>query len=175
MRYSTRLSDALHILMLIQFSGANALTSKAIANSVYTNPSYVRTLMAKMKAAGLITSSQGSAGALLARPAEEISMLDVYRALEGNKRLLHLDTHVNPQCESGVFIQLAVQNAYNDIQNVLEGKMAAISLASLSQMFQRQVKDALEDAPTIEDAVASAIARLQAAEQAGASPTHVIP
>lgn len=175
MKYSTRLSDAMHILVLVEQSADAPMSSKQIAESVHTNPSYVRTLMAKMKAAGLITSSQGSAGALLARPAEEISMLDVYRALEGNKRLLHLDTHVNPQCESGVFIQLAVQNAYNDIQNVLEGKMAAISLASLSQMFQRQVKDALEDAPTIEDAVASAIARLQAAEQASASPTHVIP
>lgn len=174
MRYSTRLSDALHILMLIQFSGESALTSKVIANSVYTNPSYIRTLMAKMKAAGLITSSQGSAGALLARPAEDISMLDVYRALEGNKPLLHLDTHVNPRCESGVFIQLAVQDAYNDIQNALESKMAAVSLALLGQMFQEQLKVALEDAPTIEDAVAAAIARLQVAEQTGGSPTHVI-
>ena len=31
-------------------------------------------------------------------PADEITMLDIYRAVEGEKPLLHLDIDTNPEC-----------------------------------------------------------------------------
>lgn len=52
MKYSTRLSDAMHILVLVDQSADAPMSSKQIAESIHTNPSYVRTLMAKLNEQG---------------------------------------------------------------------------------------------------------------------------
>ena len=54
--------------------------------------------MAALKNASLISNTQGQANACLTKPADEITMLDVYRAVEGEKPLLHLDIDTNPEC-----------------------------------------------------------------------------
>ena len=58
------------------------LTSAQIAKSVKTNPAYIRQLMAVLKNASLISNIQGQANACLTKPADEITMLDIYRAAE---------------------------------------------------------------------------------------------
>lgn len=74
------------------------LTSAQIAKSTKTNPAYIRQLMATLKNASLISNTQGQANACLTKPADEITMLDIYRAVEGEKPLLHLDIDTNPEC-----------------------------------------------------------------------------
>ena len=109
MKFSTRLSDAVHILLFIYLNQETRLSSDQIAKSICTNPSYVRRLMAEMKEAGLIRSMRGQANPMLQRSPDSITLLDVYRAVEDQKPLLHLDTHTNPECGVGVNIQLALQ------------------------------------------------------------------
>lgn len=96
MKYSTKLSDALHILVFLNMGAGQRITSARIAESVKTNPAYIRQLMVALKSAGIITSSQGQAKAELTRQPGEITVLDVYRAIEGNKPLLHWDIDTNP-------------------------------------------------------------------------------
>lgn len=55
------------------------LTSSQIAKSVKANPAYIRQLMAALKNASLISNTQGQANACLTKPADEITMLDIYR------------------------------------------------------------------------------------------------
>lgn len=59
MKYSTRLSDAVHILTLIALNESPTLSSGAIAESIHTNPSYVRQFMAKLKNPDLSTVIRG--------------------------------------------------------------------------------------------------------------------
>ena len=120
MKYSTRLSDAVHLLLFVHLNSGQSLSSAAIAKSICTNPSYVRQMMAKLKAAGLLNSNRGQAKPSLSRAAEDISLLDVYRAVEGEKRLLHLDTHTNPDCGVGVHIQYALQGYFDRVQQETE-------------------------------------------------------
>ena len=49
MKYSTKLSDTIHILIFIALGDAEQLSSTKIAESIKTNPAYVRQLMATMK------------------------------------------------------------------------------------------------------------------------------
>ena len=74
------------------------LTSAQIAKSAKTNPAYIWQLMAALKNASLISKTQGQANACLTKPADEITMLDIYRAVEREKPLLHLDIDTNPEC-----------------------------------------------------------------------------
>ena len=130
MKYSTRLSDTLHILVFISsVEDKTLLTSTKIAESVKTNPAYIRQLMAGLKKAGIITSSRGQAQPSLTRNPELITMLDVYRAVEGNKPLLHLD------------VQFAIADYYQTIQQTAEQKMAQITLQDIICRYHQKLHD----------------------------------
>ena len=72
---------------------------------------------------------RGAAKPELSKSPEKISILDIYRAVEGNTPLLHLDTNINPECGIGVNVQLALQTFYEDIQKITECAIADITLA----------------------------------------------
>ena len=139
MKFSTRLSDAAHILLFIYLNQETRLSSDQIAKSICTNPSYVRRLMAEMKEAGLIRSMRGQANPMLQRSPDSITLLDVYRAVEDQKPLLHLDTHTNPECGVGVNIQLALQEHYDRIQEIAEKAMGETSLQDILDTYYRRL------------------------------------
>ena len=138
MRYSTKLSDAVHIMAFIAIHQEYDLSSTVIADSIQTNPAFVRQIMMKLKKAGLMSSVNGHAKPSLAKPAEEITLLDIYKAVEGNKPLLHLDTHTNPECGVGINIQLALQEYYNEIQRGTETHMSGISLQDIIGLYRKK-------------------------------------
>jgi Rrf2 family protein len=80
---STRFAVATHILATIALARGEVVRSEAIARSVNTNAAFVRRLLGSLAEAGLTTSQMGQGGgALLAKPAENITLFDVYRAVE---------------------------------------------------------------------------------------------
>lgn len=135
MKYSVRLSDAVHMMIYIEVVKDSALTSTAIARSIQTNPGYIRQLMMKLRKAGLLQSVRGHANPKLTRRPEEISLLDVYSAVEGNKPLLHLDADINPACDIGINIQYALKGYYEQIQQNIEHEMAQIKLSDVMKDF----------------------------------------
>jgi len=147
MKYSTKLSDAVHILALIAINPEGFdLSSTSIAVSVQTNPGYIRQIMMKMRQAGLMSSVTGHVKPSLAKPACEISLLDIYKAVEGEKPLLHLDTHTNPDCGIGMNVQFALREYYNKVQRDAERSMQEISLQDIIQSFEGRVRgDSTDD------------------------------
>ena len=129
MKYSHRLSDAVHILTYIGASEIveDDLSSRAIA---------VRHLMSSLKNAGLITSEPGRAAVSLSKPTNEITLLDVYKAIE-EPDLFHVDEETNQQCPIGANIQSALHKAYDEVQQQAECEMSKITLADI-------VKDVVE-------------------------------
>ena len=67
MKYSTKLSDTIHILIFIALGDDEQLSSTKIAESIKTNPAYVRQLMATLKNAVIIVNTQGHANAALTK------------------------------------------------------------------------------------------------------------
>lgn len=130
MAYSTRLSMAMHILVNIVLAerAGQPVSSSGIARSLAANPSQVRQVMGKLRRAGLINTTQGSARSTLARSAKDVSMLEVYRAIEGDTPLLHLSTAINPECGIGQGVQIAIGSRYEQIQQRAEAEMADITL-----------------------------------------------
>ncbi len=135
MKYSTKLSDALHILVFLSLGTNQRPTSARIAKSVKTHPAYIRQLMAVLKNAGIISNTQGQANATLTREPCEITVFDVYRAVEGNKPLLHWDVDTNPECGVGIYIQLTIADFYQEIQETAEKKMRSITLQAIIEKY----------------------------------------
>lgn len=140
MAYSTKLSDALHLLVFIHEQQGSDLSSDAIAKSLASNASSVRQMMGKLRRAGLLTSVTGHARPELARPPHAITMLDVYRAVEQGVPLLHLDTHTNPACGVGVNVQLVIGECFADVQLAAERTMSAISLADIIAQYRARIQ-----------------------------------
>lgn len=138
MKYSTKLSDSVHILIFIALNDNQTLSSTDMAISIQTNPAYVRQLMAKLKAAELIKSKRGQANPTIGKSPKNITLLEIYRAVEGEKPLLHLDTHTNPDCGIGINIQLSLAEYYNQIQENVEKQMQHITLQHIIDSYHQR-------------------------------------
>lgn len=130
MRVSTRLSDSIHILAFLQiYRGKVPLTSENIAGSVETSPVVVRRLMSALREGGLIETVPGFADPRLDRPADEISLYDIYLAVEGpGRHLFAIDEKTAPECIVGGNIQATLAEYYQQAETAAQAKLAGISL-----------------------------------------------
>lgn len=131
MKYSSKLSDGVHILAYVDICQDGDLSSNAIASSIESNPSLVRRMMARLKKSGLLMSQPGKIAPKLSRDASKISLLDIYRSIEDNHNLLHVDEKTNPKCIVGGNIQKTLTKAYEKVQSDAENSMAQISLQNI--------------------------------------------
>lgn len=139
MKYSYKLSDAVHLLSYLHIYQDGDLSSRAIASSIESNPSVVRQLMSDLRKAGLIETRKGAVAPKLAKAPQEISLYDIYQAINMEHDLLHVDPKTNPQCIVGGNIQATLDDFYAQIQGVAFDKMKEISLADvISDILQRQ-------------------------------------
>lgn len=142
MKYSHKLSDAVHVLAYIDIcQGEFDLSSNAIARSIESNPSLVRRLMSSLVKAGLLTSRPGVVEPSLAKEPTEITLLDVYYAIDEDHNLLHIDDKTNMDCPVGANIQDTLEEAYAKVQADAERSMSQITLAQLvDDLRVRQAK-----------------------------------
>ncbi|AVH75201.1 Rrf2 family transcriptional regulator [Weissella koreensis] len=131
MKYSHKLSDAVHILAYVYIYADGDLSSKAIASSVETNQSMVRRMMSNLVRAGLLNSQPGKVELSLAKAPQDISLLDVYLAIEDNHNFLHIDDKTNPLCIVGGNIQETLNDVYSKIQKDAEASMSEHSLQEI--------------------------------------------
>ncbi len=119
------------------------MSSSQIAVSVGTNPSWIRKLASSLRAAGLITSHPGQTGFALAVPADEITLLDIYRAACGQEKVSVFEIHRNPsdQCIVGRHIRPVVGGLFADVDDaamrVLREKTLADCIALMREDVER--------------------------------------
>lgn len=131
MKYSYKLSDAVHILSYLYIYHDGDLSSRAIAKSVESNPSVVRQLMSDLREAGIIETRKGAAAPRLTKEPSQISLRDIYLAINMDHDLLHIDPKTNPQCIVGGNIQSSLDGFYARVQKAAFAEMSSISLADI--------------------------------------------
>lgn len=101
MKISTKGKYGLRAMIdLAQYSEQEAVSISSIAQRQNISESYLEQLVAKLKKAGLVISIRGAAGGYrLARPASDISVGDVLRALEGDVRAVICTAQTEEGCE----------------------------------------------------------------------------
>ena len=132
---NTRFAVAVHILTLLHTQQGELATSEYIASSVNTNPSLIRRLLSQLARAGLTASQMGTGGgALLAKPARTITLLDVFRAMDDDAELLPLHPSPNPKCPVG-----------RRIHEVLEKRVDAAALAMNAELSRTTIADLTDE------------------------------
>jgi DNA-binding IscR family transcriptional regulator len=135
MAANSRLTVGIHALAwmaLAQRQGREVLTSDQVAASVKTNPVIIRRCLGDLRRAGLVGVRHGAgAGWSLARPAEEITLLDVHDAV-GQEPPFGLHHAVpNLECPVGRGIRPALSRVYGGIDQALRRELAAVSVADV--------------------------------------------
>jgi Rrf2 family protein len=88
-----------HVLAVLGYHCDTLVTSDVVARSVNVDASFARRCFANLRRAGLVRTRRGRGGAsTLARPAEDISLLDVYAACDARPRLAVHHYMVEPTC-----------------------------------------------------------------------------
>ena len=138
----TKFSSAIHSLIMIS-EAETPVNSEQIANSVGTNPSYVRKLTTRLSKAGLIEGRKGVSGFRLIKPADKITLLDIYKAVMKTDYLHLFDIHQNPndECVVGHNIEPVLSGMFIDMEKQIEAKLEAMTLADCIKIMRKRIKE----------------------------------
>lgn len=137
---STKLSVAVHILSLLDIEEAQSPSSTEIAKSVNTNPVVIRRIMSQLKKAGLIESQPGKKTNKLTKNSSDISLLDVYSAVEGDELPFGIHENTEIKCLVGSQIQQVLEDKYLTIQEQLENSLKDITLSEIVSDIKQKKK-----------------------------------
>lgn len=132
---SSRFSLAVHILALLTIEDkAEATTSEYLARSANTNPVVIRRILAMLGKAGLLTAQAGvSGGVHLARPPQQITLRDVYEAVEKGEIFTFGSREPNPYCICGRSLEPVMKTVFQRAEAALEQTLAEMTLAQVAQ------------------------------------------
>ncbi len=134
MQISSRFTVAIHVLLCMELlKDEHKMTSDLLASSASVNPVVVRRLLQQLKAAGIVRVARGTGGAALLKPAGEITLLEIYRAVEcvEDGELFHFHENPNPLCPVGRNIHGVLDGRLMQIQKAMEREMGSITLQDL--------------------------------------------
>lgn len=136
MQITSKFTIAVHMLSCIDmFEKERKVTSDFIASSVEVNPVIIRKILGQLKGAGMINVQRGSGGATIAKPLNEITFLDIYKAVEciGRGGLFHFHENPNIECPVGRNIHSVLDDKLSRVQSAMERELEAITLADVKR------------------------------------------
>ncbi len=131
MQIPSRFTIATHMLIIIALKGKESkVTSDFLAASVGVNPVIIRKTLSQLKKAELISVARGTGGTEIVKDLKDISLLDVYQAVEclgKTGQLFSFHDNPNPNCPVGAHIH-----------DVLDQKLERIQLAMEAELWSDQ-------------------------------------
>ena len=126
-----KFSSAIHTLILISESD-QPLTSEEIARSIGTNASYIRKILGLLKKKDMIESHRGISGFTLRPKPEELTLLQIYQAVNETERPGLFDLHQNPndKCIVGRHIKPVLTGMFAELEDAFASALANKTLAA---------------------------------------------
>ena len=136
MQITSRFTAAIHILLCIaHYSDKQKVTSKFLSSSTGADPTIIRRLLGLLQTAGYVTVKAGVGGAYLVKPMQEITLFDIFRAIDASEDNL-FRFYNNPGCQCPVG---------NNIHAVLDRHLFEIQLAMYEQMKKTNLQKLYEE------------------------------
>jgi DNA-binding IscR family transcriptional regulator len=130
------------MLTLLEIDKQSRCTSEWIAGSVNTNPVVIRRITGMLKKAGLVDVQAGKGGMSLARDLNEVTLLDVYRAVEVVEEGHLFSFHDNPnvECPVGANIQNVLEIILLQAQDAMENVLANVKVKQLVTNLEEKIQ-----------------------------------
>lgn len=134
---NVQFSVASHIMAALGVHEGTPVRSAALAGSVNADPTFVRRVVSKLAKAQLVTTTRGKNGAcILARPAAQITLLDIYRASEAPATFAVHDYPVEDGCRTSRNIKGCMNEVLQQAQAGFEDSLAHQTLADVVAAIQ---------------------------------------
>jgi DNA-binding IscR family transcriptional regulator len=128
---SSRFIVAIHLLVALAIR--KKTTSDALAWSVNTNPVVIRRLLGELREADLVHSRTGpNGGSILARPADQITLLHVYDAVEAGQLFHPHYTSPAAGCPIGHNIEDCMAGIFDETRNAVRTVLSRKTIAQLA-------------------------------------------
>lgn len=137
----TKFSVAIHVLILISESPA-PINSDQMAESVGTNASYIRKILALLKKAGVVDGHRGISGYSLTVVPHQLTLLRIYQAVTDEQKIHLLDIHQNPndKCVVGHHIKPVLTGMFADIEESFARSLADKTLADCVDDIRKRIE-----------------------------------
>lgn len=143
MQISVKCSVAVHCLIFInEARGAAKVTSNILAESTGSNPVVIRNILSALKKAGLITVRRGTGGAELRVAPSQITLYQIYSALEpdGVASIIGIHSCDERPCPVAQNIRKVLEPQYHKIEDAVKVAMEEITLQSMIDDFHDMVQ-----------------------------------
>jgi Rrf2 family protein len=132
MAANTRMATAIQILCVIAYKGADGTNSEIVAKSLRTNPVVVRRLLKSMEQQGLVAIRPGKDGGVqLGRAPNQITLDQIYKAVEGEAAVFALRPRGNASCAVGSRMKGLLTPVFEAANNAVEQTLRQTTLGSL--------------------------------------------
>ncbi|MDX2264127.1 MAG: Rrf2 family transcriptional regulator [Hyphomicrobiales bacterium] len=130
---STRFAVAVHALAALAVNNGKPVRSEQIAASAGTNPVVIRAILSRLADASLTSAQLGpGGGAFLAKPAEAITLLDVYKAVEDEEFFAMHRGDPDKSCFVGRNIQHVLRQTTHKAEAALENELRRVTVADIA-------------------------------------------
>ncbi len=143
MQISMKCSVAVHCLIFIhEAKGIAKVTSNLLAESTGSNPVVIRNILSALKKAELITVPRGTGGAELCADPSQITLYQIYSALEPNGVTSIIGIHPcdGRPCPVAQNIRKVLKTPYHKIENAVKKAMEEVTLQSMIDDFHSMVQ-----------------------------------
>jgi Rrf2 family protein len=130
MAVNTRFATGVHALVLLAAEPDVLQTSEDVARKLNTNPVVIRRVFSLLQQAEIVESQKGPhGGSKLARPAKEITLSDVHRALDAGE-LFHSGSF---PAASHAKINSTLDQIFANVSKAVEKELAQTTLSQLAK------------------------------------------
>ncbi len=144
MQISMKCSVAVHCLIFIhEAKGIAKVTSNLLAESTGSNPVVIRNILSALKKAGLITVPRGTGGAKLCADPSQITLFQIYSALEpeGVTSMIGIHPCQGRPCPVAKNIRKVLEAPYHKIEDAVREAMEETTLQSMIDDFHGMVQN----------------------------------
>ena len=144
MQISSRFTIAVHIFACIDtFEKDQKITSDFLSASINVNPVIIRKILSSLKKSGLINVLRGTGGTTIAKPLDQITLLDIFQSVEclEEGKLFHFHENPNANCPVGKNIHSILDDKLLRVQKAMENELASITLEDVINDTRNYVKN----------------------------------
>ena len=144
MQISSRFTIAVHIFACIDtFEKDQKITSDFLSASINVNPVIIRKILSSLKKSGLINVLRGTGGTTIAKPLDQITLLDIFQSVEclEDGKLFHFHENPNANCPVGKNIHSILDDKLVRVQKAMENELASITLEDVINDTRYYVKN----------------------------------
>jgi len=133
---NTHFALAVQVLATLALEGDAPVSSRHLAQRIHTHPAFLRGLLGRLRKADLVQTRRGAhGGSVLARPAAEITLLDIYRVTDGHTELAPHDGQ-GSSCPVACAMPAVLADLEQRLDDAVARELRSVTIAQVTEQLQ---------------------------------------